>query len=259
MDLSFQEKDNRLAARIRANKLFGTFDLTAWIEKFVSNRCWDSVLDLGCGDGNHLGIYLRHVHSEGRVIGLDRDETLLETARASYGNDRQLTLVEQSMDEILPFPNGTFDLVASIFAIYNAKDPSVVIDEIARILRHGGHLLLIGPTVENAPELYDFNERLTGRRIDDRTRIRAARLSDEFLPIVRERFDSVKTEKIDASLVFPNRNEFLRYYTSTLLFEETAEGTALTRRDMEDACDTEHELRLSKSMFVINAHSPARP
>ncbi|WP_280335526.1 class I SAM-dependent methyltransferase [Nocardia wallacei] len=256
MDLSFQEKDNRLANRIRANKRFGTFDLTAWIEKFVSVRRWKAVLDIGCGDGNHLGIYLRHLQPGGRVIGIDRDSTLLDTARADLGGARELTLVEQSMDDEFPFENCTFDLVTSIFAIYNAQDPVTTIGEITRVLRTDGHLLLIGPTAENAPELYDYNERLTGQRIDDRTRIRAARLTDEFLPIVQERFDCVRTDTIDASLIFPDREEFLRYYTSTLLFEETAEGMKLSRADMESACSVEHDLRLTKSMFMIEAHSP---
>ncbi|WP_040841610.1 class I SAM-dependent methyltransferase [Nocardia brevicatena] len=259
MDLSFHEKENRLADRIRANKLFGTFDLDAWIEKFVSTRQWEAVLDLGCGDGNHLGIYLRHLHPGGHVVGLDRDKALLDTARAAYPDAHGLTLVEQSMDEVLPFQNGTFDLVTSVFAIYNAKDPNFTISELTRTMRADGHLLLIGSTAENALELYEFNERLTGRRIDDRTRIRAARLGEEILPIVRERFDTVRTETIDAGLVFPNRHEFLRYYTSTLLFEETAEGAGLTCEDMEIACPADRDLRLTKSMLVVHAGSPTSP
>ncbi|WP_433520602.1 class I SAM-dependent methyltransferase [Nocardia pseudovaccinii] len=253
VDLSFHEKDGRLASRIRANKLFGDFDLDAWIAEHVDGFRWNSVLDIGCGNGNHLGIYLRSSPSTGRIVGIDRDLALLTQARTRYGGAPRLELLQNSMDEPLPFADNTFGLVISVFAIYNARNPTTTLHEIHRVMQHGAHLTLIGPTVDNGKELYEFNERLTEQRIDERTMARSRRLTDEFLPIVDEVFDSCDHHTIEANLIFPDRHEFLRYYTSTMLYEETAEKRGYSLSAMEDACSSTHDLRLSKETVVITA------
>jgi demethylmenaquinone methyltransferase/2-methoxy-6-polyprenyl-1,4-benzoquinol methylase len=71
------------------------------------------------------------------------------------------------MDDPLPFQDGAFDLCFSNFAIYNAANPRATIEELKRVLEPGGELVLIGPTRNNASELYVYNERLTGRAIDE--------------------------------------------------------------------------------------------
>jgi ubiquinone/menaquinone biosynthesis C-methylase UbiE len=253
VDLSFQEIEGRLANRIRAHKLFANFDINSWIAEFVGKRHWDAVLDVGCGNGNHLGIYLQHLTDTGRVVGLDRDVALLEEAEARYPDAVGLELLAQSMDQPLPFASATFDLVMSLFAIYNAKDPAATLREIHRVTRPGGQLVLVGSTINNANELFEFNERLTGQRIDERTKARSGRLADEFLPVVRELFHECNDEVLASYLTFPNREEFLRYYCSTLLYEETAERMRFSRTDLEAACTATNWERLSKEVLVITA------
>ncbi|WP_433598157.1 class I SAM-dependent methyltransferase [Nocardia sp. CA-135953] len=253
IDLSFREKDRRLADRIRANKLFGDFDLETWVTEHVGSLRWNSVLDIGCGDGNHLGIYLENGPSTRHVVGLDRDAALLEQARKRYGDADGLELLQHSMDDPLPFADTTFGLVMSVFAIYNARNPATTLQEIHRVMQPGARLTLIGPTVDNGKELYEFNERLTSQRIDERTLARSQRLVDEFLPIVHKIFDSCEHNVIEAKLTFPDRHEFLRYYTSTMLYEETAEGRGYSPSAMADACSSTHNLRLSKETVVITA------
>ncbi|MBB5916657.1 SAM-dependent methyltransferase [Nocardia transvalensis] len=254
MELSFQEKDDRLADRIRANKLFADFDLSAWLGGYVSARRWRALLDLGCGNGNHLGLYLAAAadSDDRRVVGLDRDSALLAAAAQRYAGARGLELVAGSMDDPLPFPGESFDLVNSVFAVYNAADADRTLRELHRVLTPGGHLLLIGPTADNARELYVYNERLTGQRIDDRTAVRAGRLVTEFLPLVRELFAECSDELLGSYVTFPNQEEFLRYYRSTLLYEETAEGK-VSDAEMTAACAAIPHLRLTKQTLVITA------
>ena len=74
MDISYQETQDRLENRIRAHKLFGNVEISDWIDVFLTHRRPVNILDLGCGDGNHLGLYLRHVRAAGTVTGIDRDD-----------------------------------------------------------------------------------------------------------------------------------------------------------------------------------------
>ena len=130
-----------------------------WIEGFLARRPRRHLLDLGCGDGNHFPLYLRQVGTDGTVTGLDREPKLLERARAAHADAARLKLVAASMDDPLPFPDAAFDLAFSNFAIYNALQPLFTLRELRRVLQPGGELVLIGPTRNNARELYEYNAR----------------------------------------------------------------------------------------------------
>lgn len=252
-DLSYKEKLDRLAVRIRAHKEFANFDVSDWIAEFTGRAPRQAILDLGCGNGNHLGIYLEHVGNSGKVVGIDREQRLLDEARETYADASNLQLIQGSMDDRLPFEDGTFDLAFSNFAIYNARDPRFTITELRRVLATDGELVLIGPTINNARELYDYNERLTGQAIDPITLVRTDRLRQEILPIVQEVFGSASEEVLNSRLTFPSRDEFLLYFQSTMLYEEGAEKKGMTREQMNDALPADHDLVVSKEMLAVTA------
>jgi len=254
-DLSYKEKQDKLQIRIRAHKEFANFDIDEWIDAFLGRRSRRDVLDLGCGNGNHLRLYLKHVGPSGTVAGIDREASLVADARSAYSGAPNLDLRIGSMDEPLPFVDETFDTCLSNFAIYNATDPERTLLELRRVLRPGGELVLIGPTRDNAREIYEYNERLTGQAIDPVTLIRTDRLRQEILPIVRRVFGGADEEIIDSFLTFPSQEEFLKYYTSTMLYEEGAEKQGKTMEQMRAALDRDRNIILSKQMLAVIARS----
>ena len=256
-DLSYKEKHDRLAVRIRAHKEFANFDIDEWIVGFLTRRRRQSIFDLGCGNGNHLHLYLDSVGSQGRVAALDREAALIDQAKSRYGDVGNLDLRIGSMDAPLPFADGSFDTSFSNFAIYNAGDPAATLGELKRTLQPGGEVVLIGPTINNARELYAFNERLTGKAIDDVTLIRTDRLRREIVPLARAIFGEVREEVINSHLNFPSAEEFLRYYMATMLYEEGAEKEGRTLVEMHAALCAENPLILSKEMLAVIARGSA--
>ena len=253
MDLSYKENLDKLQVRIRAHKEFANFDVSEWIDAYVKRAPRKAIFDLGCGNGNHLGIYLAAVGPSGKVAGLDREARLIEEAGGKFPEAKNLDLRVGSMDDPLPFADETFDLCFSNFAIYNAADPRRTIQELERVLVKGGELVLIGPTRNNARELYVYNERLTGRAIDEITLIRTDRIRQEILPIVEDTFPAVEQEVLNSYLTFPDREEFLLYFRSTQLFEETAEKRGVTMEQMRAAQPQEKGIILSKEMLALIA------
>jgi ubiquinone/menaquinone biosynthesis C-methylase UbiE len=251
IDLSYQEKQDRLQSRIRAHKLFANFDIDEWIEAYVSKQPRHDIFDLACGSGNHLGIYLRHLEPAGTVTGLDREKSLLDQARRTYEDATNLRLELGSMDDRLPFADASFDLCFCNFAIYNAADPEATLRELSRVMKDGTDLVLIGPTAANAKEIYEYNERLTGAAIDPITLIRTDRLRQEILPVTRRIFKRVSEEIVNSFLTFPDQDEFLRYFTSTMVYEEGAEKQGKTISEMHAACAQEKNLILSKEMLAV--------
>lgn len=253
MDLSYQEKQDRLNTRIRAHKLFANFDIADWIERFLAAKPRHKILDLGCGNGNHFGLYLGALPQEGQAIGVDREKSLVDEATRNYSGDKRARFMVGSMDDPLPFDGGTFDLCFSNFAIYNASDPKRTLQELKRVMTSGAELVLIGPTANNAIEIYEYNERLTGTKIDPITLVRTDRLRQEIVPIVKQVFGASREEVVNSFLTFPDQDEFIRYFRATMLYEEGAEKTGKTMDEMRAACAGSKNIVLSKEMLAVIA------
>jgi arsenite methyltransferase len=101
----------------------------------------ETVLDLGSGGGLDCFLAARLVGPTGRVIGVDMTEEMLARARAN-AERAGLTNVEfrQGLIEALPVESGSMDAVISNCVINLSPDKPAVLQEIARVLRHGGRL-----------------------------------------------------------------------------------------------------------------------
>ena len=117
----------------------------------------DRILDLGCGSGTHFDWISAMVGAEGQITGLDPDPGNLARARerkegAQYRD--QVTLVEGSLTERLPFDDGQFDIVWCAGSLQYVPDPLHAIREMIRVVRPGGRVavqdvemtsMLLGP------------------------------------------------------------------------------------------------------------------
>jgi len=245
--VSYKESLDKLQIRIRAHKEFANFDVSDWIERFVCRKPRTAIFDLGCGNGNHLGIYLEHAGADGRVVGLDREPSLLDQVRQRFGAPN-LELQVGSMDDVLPFDDESFDLCLSNFAIYNAENPRFTIGELNRILRPGGEIVLLGPTSNNARELYELNARLTGQPADPMISARSDRIRREIAPRVQEVFGNACEEILGSRLTFPTADEFIAYFEATL-FHEQCDG--VPRERMRSIVP--RDLSVSKEMVAVTA------
>jgi SAM-dependent methyltransferase len=98
------------------------------------------VLDVGCGNGYVLANYA----SEGaEVFGIDITEAGIDLCRKRFeyrglsGNFRVADAQE------LPFTDNTFDCVCSMGVLHHVPDTQKALDEIHRVLKPGGRLILM--------------------------------------------------------------------------------------------------------------------
>jgi SAM-dependent methyltransferase len=98
-----------------------------------SLREGDLVLDLGTGVGAMAGQLIR-LYPGIMVVGLDRQRSALQTARANH--PEAAYVVGDAM--ALPFPDQTFDHVHGSWIIEHVPDPVVALREVRRVLRPGG-------------------------------------------------------------------------------------------------------------------------
>jgi SAM-dependent methyltransferase len=100
------------------------------------------VLDVATGTGRLPRALLRQPGFAGRVIGLDLSRRMLRQAvRRTAQFADHLTYVWQDARR-LPFDDGTFDAVTCLEALEFVPRPTEVLDELVRVLRPGGVLLV---------------------------------------------------------------------------------------------------------------------
>lgn len=105
-----------------------------------------SALDVGCGGGWWLRTLLRWGAPPERVAGVD---ALSDAVRASRAVHPALRLTRASAD-LLPFPDGSFDLVSQFTVLSSILDGAMrrrVAAEMLRVLRPGGVALWYDFTV----------------------------------------------------------------------------------------------------------------
>jgi arsenite methyltransferase len=114
-----------------------------------------TVLDLGSGAGIDCFLAARRVGPEGRVIGVDMTDAMLEKARAN-ARSGGFANVEFRKGEIenLPVESGTVDRIISNCVINLAPDKRPVFAEAYRVLKTGGAITVsdivsFGPVPES--------------------------------------------------------------------------------------------------------------
>ncbi|MFG7946847.1 MULTISPECIES: class I SAM-dependent methyltransferase [Streptomyces] len=100
-----------------------------------------TVLDIGCGDGSAAATASRLL-ARHRLVGVDWSQDALRRAA------RHLTAVRGELSAPgLPFADGSADAVLFSEVIEHLVDPDAALDELHRVLRPGGHLLLSTPNL----------------------------------------------------------------------------------------------------------------
>jgi len=99
----------------------------------------DKVLDVACGTGN-LAIPAARVG--GVVTGVDIAPNLLEQARQRAVAEGLPAAFEEGDAEHLPYGDGQFDLVMSLFGAMFAPRPNLAAAELLRVCRPGGRIAM---------------------------------------------------------------------------------------------------------------------
>ncbi len=104
-------------------------------------RPGERVIDIGCGAGIDSLIAAKKVGSDGKVIGIDMTEAMLDKARQA-GEKAGLRQVEfrYGHAENLPVPDGWADVVISNGVINLTPDKKATFREMARALNPKGRL-----------------------------------------------------------------------------------------------------------------------
>jgi|SRR6516165_4343452 ubiquinone/menaquinone biosynthesis C-methylase UbiE len=112
---------------------------------FGDSRNWacsqarGDVLEVAVGTGLNLDAY----PPETRLTGIDLSDEMLEIARTRARELGREAALQQGDAQSLPFADATFDTVVCTFGLCAIPNIDDALDEMARVLRLGGRLILV--------------------------------------------------------------------------------------------------------------------
>src|SRR5215813_11258653 len=115
-----------------------------WVRRLVdvaALRPGEHILDVACGTGFVARLAADRVGAGGRVVGVDLNERMIETARTVSTADVHNTIEWRTGDAAaLPFANAAFDVVLCQQGVQFFPDRIQGLREMRRVLRLGGRL-----------------------------------------------------------------------------------------------------------------------
>jgi len=127
----------RTAERVAAHQDARATQLAAEVREFVDPRGDERALDVGSGAGA-LALALAPLVRE--VVGLDPVPELLALARARALPNSEFV---EGDGTAMPFPDGAFDLAGTHRTLHHVERPDLVVAEMVRVTRAGGHVLVV--------------------------------------------------------------------------------------------------------------------
>lgn len=121
-------------------------------------RTGDRVLDIAGGTGDLASAFRKKVGPTGEVWLTDINNAMLTRGRDRLLDEGQLGPVAQCDAEGLPFPDNHFDIVTVAFGLRNMTHKEKALQEMRRVLRPGGRLLVLefSKVWEPLTPAYDF-------------------------------------------------------------------------------------------------------
>lgn len=170
-----QDKVKQVAAVFHS--VAGKYDLMNDLMSLGIHRIWKRftievsgvrkghrVLDIAGGTGDLTRAFSRLVGEAGQVVLADINASMLSVGRERLIDQGYVGNIEyvQADAEQLPFPDDHFNLVSIAFGLRNVTHKEVALQEMRRVLKPGGRLLVlefskpVNPLLNKAYDAYSF-------------------------------------------------------------------------------------------------------
>lgn len=198
------------------------------------------VLDVGCVEGITIKARMdRLTDIDLRVVGIDRDADVIETANKNNADDRYTFVTievdsddfEEKMAEFMERENiPGFDLITLTLLLRHFKEPALAIKRLKRFLRTGGHIYireqddgslvsygdkgLINKIIDKHSSLTGVSDHYYGRKVYSQL-MEAGYKNISTRSVIRDTVNKSREEKVDIFCAqFVKRRNFIEYLVS---------------------------------------------
>ena len=210
---------------------------------FIKNKTNQnrSLLEVGCGTGE-ISSFLP---ANAEYHGVDTSAFAIEQAAKNCKNkSAHFSLFEPKIGK-LPFEKEKFDFALSIYSLEHFENPKLMLDEMARVLKNGGWLIILAPNLEFP---FSFLNATRHKTLFFKSGLALLRATDYFLRILgvykfralNSNFsqETGKYEKIDDDLSYiVSSYEVINYLMKKLNFKNVFINT------LRQGCGLKHTIK----------------
>lgn len=118
------------------------------IKKILDSIKYESVIDIGCGDGGLFNL----IKKSSKYTGIDISPTQLKAFKSSLNSKGNKPVLVKADVSSLPLKDNSFDVAIACDVLEHVIDPLLVMREIKRVVKKGGYIILGIPN-ENLLEM----------------------------------------------------------------------------------------------------------
>lgn len=171
------------------NEIAGQYEKKIWFDQHILGvarlrknplaKATGRILEVACGIGSNIPFF--PIGSD--ITAIDLSPRMLEVARANatkHGLNVNLAVMDA---EHLEFPGGSFDTVVSTLSTCIFPNPFKALDEMKRVYRPNGLILLLEHGHSNLPWLANYQDRHEYEHYKDHAGSRLKSQEKLFLPL----------------------------------------------------------------------------
>jgi ubiquinone/menaquinone biosynthesis C-methylase UbiE len=216
MEINYQETSKDLLTRIDIHEKYGSANIDQWTTELLKPQPGMKILDIGCGAGKQCFLFDDYTKGAAKITGGDFSEELLEKARAkNQERGSNIEFLFLDFNKPFDFPENTFDLCTSAFAIYYASDLDFTFREAHRVIKPGGQLFVSGPLPENKKMFYDIIREATNNAPIP-PMPGSSRFRGEIYQTIDSIFAQTELHTFENHLTFPEVAPFIEYVRASL-------------------------------------------
>ncbi|GHB24188.1 hypothetical protein GCM10007094_10290 [Pseudovibrio japonicus] len=163
VDVAKQYKtSSNLRTRANLHRRYANTSWFSWAGERMGFSEGCTVADIGCGAG-WFWASNQHQLPDGLEVSLvDQSEQMVAEAKAALS---KLSAIKQvagyvNQAEAMPFEDASFDVVIAMHMVYHLSDPDKALDEMRRILKPGGRLVITLNSAADLKQVYELNSRV---------------------------------------------------------------------------------------------------
>jgi len=215
MKINYKETSKDLLTRIDIHEKYGQRNIDEWTIGLLKPQPGMRILDVGCGAGKLSFLFNDYTKGAADITGGDFSEELLDKARdRNVKTGANIDFRFLDFNKPFEFPDNSFDLCTSAFAIYYASDLDFTFGEAHRVLKPGGRLFVSGPLPENKKMFYDIIREATNKDIPPMPG--SSRFKGEIFTTISNIFSKTELHTFENPLTFPEVAPFMDYVRASL-------------------------------------------
>ena len=124
-----------------------------WMYNVIKPHCKGKILEIGCGIGN-ISEYF--VNDNLDIVLSDLRDNYIEIVKKKFSNEvLKIDLVDTDFDVKYSSLIGTFDTVFALNVVEHIKDDVLAIKNCKKLLKKGGHLVILVPAYQSLFNNFD--------------------------------------------------------------------------------------------------------